>query len=104
MVENGGAARGGELGQADEGAQARGLGRPAGPDRVVDPQPGEQVGVLAGRQRAGQGLVEVVVGVHEAGQHDLAREIQHNVGLLREPPGGADLFDHPIAGEQTRIG
>jgi hypothetical protein len=70
----------------------------------VNPKPGEQVDILAGRERTGQRLVEVVVGVHEAGQQDLARHVQHYVGVLRKLPGGTDLLDYPIPDEQTGIG
>jgi hypothetical protein len=104
VIEDRRAAGRGELGQADEGAPARGLGSPAGPNLVVGPQPGEQVDVLASRERAGQRLVEVVVGVHEAGQHDLARHVQHDVGVLRKLLGGAYLLDYPIPDEQPSIG
>ena len=103
VIEDRRAAGGGELGQADERAPARGLGSPAGPYLVVGPQPGEQVDVLAGRER-GSASGEVVVGVHEAGQHDLARHVQHDVRVLRKLLGGAYLRDHPIPDEQPSIG
>ena len=40
------------------------------PDRIKRCEPGEQVGVLGSRDDAGQCLVEVMVRVDEAGQHD----------------------------------
>ena len=100
MIENGRAAGRGELGQADERAQARRLRGATAPDRIVDPEPGKQVDVLAGRERAGQRLVQVVVGVHEAGQQDLARHVQHDVGILRKLPGRANLLYDPVPDEQ----
>jgi hypothetical protein len=103
VIEDGRAAGRGELGQADESAPARRLGSPAAPDQIVGPKPGEQVDVLAMRERAGQRLVEVVVSIHEAGQQDLARHVQHDVGVTRKLLGGADLLDNPISDEQTGI-
>ena len=69
----------------------------------MGPKPGEQVDILTVRERASQRLVEVVVGVHEAGQQDLARHVQHDVGVPRKLRGGADLLDDPISDEQTGI-
>ena len=103
VIEDGSAAGRGELGEANEGAPARRLRSPAGPDRVVDPEPGEQVDVLDCRERAGQRLVEVVVGVHEAGQQDLAPHVQHDVGVPRQLLGRADLLYDPIPDEQPSI-
>ena len=104
VIEDRRAAGRGELCQADERAQSRRLRSAAAPDRIVDPKPGEQVDVLAGRQRTGQSLVEVVVGVHEAGQHDLARHVQHHVRVLRKLLGRTDLLDYPISDKQAGIG
>ena len=51
-----------------------------GPDRVERAQPAEQLAVLRGRHHAGQALVHVVVRVDEAGDHDVAGQVDHLVG------------------------
>jgi hypothetical protein len=70
----------------------------------VDPKPGEQVDILARWERTGQRLVKVMVSIHEAGQQDLARHVQHDVGFLRKLLRGTDLLDDPISDEQSGIG
>jgi hypothetical protein len=45
-----------------------------------------------------------MVGVHEAGQQDLARHVQHDVSFPRKLLRGTDLLDDPIPDEQTGIG
>ncbi len=73
MVEDGGAARSGELGEAAPRRRVLHLVVDPCPDRVQRLQPREEVGLL--RARACEGLVQVVVGVHEAGGDDCAAEI-----------------------------
>jgi hypothetical protein len=67
-------------------------------------QPRKQVIVLRGRQVARQCLVEVVMHVHKAGQDDLSRQIQHQVGAHRKLVHGADLLDDPVPREQAGAG
>ena len=101
VVEHGGAARERQLRHAH---QARGPERvrvaPA-PDRVVDAQPAEQVRVLGRGQRTRQRLVEMVVGVDQAGQHDLSGRVEHGVGRLRQRVGRPDGLDDAVAREQA---
>ena len=103
VVEHGGAARERQLAAADQHRGAGVVRRPAAPDPVMRLQPGKQVGVLPGRQVARQDLVEVVVAVDQAGQHDVALEVEHAIGGLRQTGGRADLLDHAVAGEQPGI-
>ena len=84
VVEDGRAAREQQLGEADQRAQAGRLRVDAGPRRVLRGEPVEEAGVLGGGEGAGQRLVEVVVRVDEAGQDDLAREVEHHVGGRRQ--------------------
>jgi hypothetical protein len=69
----------------------------------VDLQPGKQVVILGGQQVPRQRLVEVMVGVHKAGQNNLSGQVQHQVRALRELLRGANLFDNPVPGEQAGI-
>jgi hypothetical protein len=75
VVGGGGAAREGKLG---EGSLRRGedvLRVHARPDRIERRQPVEEVGILRGRDGAGEGLVEVMVGVDQPRQDDVALQI-----------------------------
>jgi len=45
-------------------------------------QPREKVVVLRGHQIAGKGLIEVMVGINEAGQDNLPGKIDHRVGRV----------------------
>ena len=65
-----------QFGQRQLRAHAHVVGRQFGPDRVERLEPVEEHGILGGRDDAGQRLVEVVVGVDKAGQHDLARGVE----------------------------
>jgi hypothetical protein len=44
-----------------------------------------------------------MVGIHEPREHDLPREVQDQIRVLRELVRRADLLDHPVAGEQAGI-
>ena len=66
VVGGGGAAAQRQLGEADVGADVRRLLVQPGPQRVERDQPVEQAAGQRGRERAGQVLVEVVVGVDQA--------------------------------------
>ena len=71
MVGGGGAAGEHQFGHGDGGGEIERLGRQPRPHRIERLQPGEQLAVERGRQRAGERLVEMVMGVDEAGQHDV---------------------------------
>ena len=64
-------------------------------------QPREQPGVLRPRHGAGEALEHVVMGIDQAGNDDVAAQVQDLVGGLRQihrPPDG----DHaPVPGEQA---
>ena len=103
VVEHRRAAGQGQLGAADQHRGARVFRRPAAPDAVMRLEPGKQVGVLPRRQVAGEDLVEVMVAVDQAGKQDVAREVEHDVGALRQLGGRPDLLDHAVAGEQPGV-
>jgi hypothetical protein len=77
------------------------LGRQPRPDRVERLQPVEQGGVLRRAHDAGERLVEVVMGVDEAGHEHLAARIDHLVGRSRQVGAGADRLDHAVAHEHA---
>ena len=103
VIEDRRAPRRRQLGQPDERRPPRRLGSAAGPDPVVRLQPGKEIIVLRSRQVAGQRLVEVVVGIHEAGQDDLPGQVQHLVGRRRKLVRRADLLDDSIPGEEAGV-
>ena len=83
VVEDRGAARERELGEPGACRGVLRLGVDPRPDGIELSEPGEEVGLL--RPGAGQGLVEVVVGVDEAGRDDRAAEADP-VLVRRLPP------------------
>src|SRR5690606_33793449 len=99
MVAAGGAAGECQLGQAGDCADVDRLSGEVGPDGIERLEPGKQVGVLG--DDAGEALVEVVVGIDQAGQDDVVAQVEHNVGRGRQRLGGADGFDDVVADEQT---
>ena len=104
VIEDRRAARQRELGQPNQRAPVGGLRGPLGPDLVVGPQPGEQVDVLAQREVAGEGLVEVVVRVDHPGQHDLAAQVEDRVGLRGEILRRTDRSDHAVLHQDCAVG
>jgi len=77
------------------------FGGHARPDRVERLEPVEQVGVLSGGHGAREGLVKMVVGVDQTGQHKVAGHIQNFIRVLRQILRAANLLDKPVAGEQS---
>ena len=104
VVEDGGAPAVGQFQQAHPGGQADVLGGHAGPDGVEALQPGEQAHVLGAGHGPGEGLVEVVVGVDQAGEEEHPGGVHHLVGLGGQVGGGPDLLDEAVAGEQAPAG
>lgn len=103
-VADGGAAGQGQLGKADQGARVHHLGVQAGPDGVLGGQPLEELGVLRRHQAPREGLVEVVVGVDEAGQNDVTGEVEYGVGGGGQVGGGADLLDDVVYDVEATVG
>jgi len=103
VVEHGGAARLGQLGQADQRAGARSLGVGARPGAIERLQPGKEIVVLRAGEVARQGLVEMVVGVDEARQDDLAAEVDHRVRRRRQLGRRPDLLDEAVLGVEPGV-
>ena len=97
--------------QLDEGelrADVDIVRRQLGPNRIERLEPGEKIGVLGRRDDAGQGLVEVMVRVDEAGQHDPARCVDDAVAACRQArhPDSSDPshpFDDVVSDEKSAI-
>jgi len=91
VVGRSSAAREHQFGQGREGAGIHSFSREAGPDGVQSAQPVKQFGILGARQRPGQALVEMMVAVHQPGQHDHARRVDDMIGRGRQFVAGVHL-------------
>ncbi|MNH03275.1 hypothetical protein D3C79_625330 [compost metagenome] len=105
VVGGGGAARQQQLGQGHAGRQFKlGRGQP-GPDRVEGFQPGKQRLVDHRRPGAGQGLVEVVVGVDKSGQHHMLAGVKDlSTGAGRALAKAEYLLDTAVFNDQAATG
>ena len=88
MIGGGRAAREHELGQREARREPELARLEPGPDRIERGEPGEQRLVDRRRMGAGQRLIEMVVGVDEPRQYDMARGVEGRVDPLRRfaPP------------------
>jgi len=102
VIARRGAAREHELGQANLRRDIDRLRRQPRPERVESRQPVEQPAVLG--DAPGEGLVEVVVRVHQTGQDDHAAGVEHGIGGRRQLAGGACVDDDAILGKKAAIG
>jgi hypothetical protein len=66
-------------------------------------EPWKQVGVLAGREVAPEDLIEVMMAVDQAGQQNMAGEVEHDIRRAGQGRGRTDLLDHAVAGKQTGV-
>ena len=76
-----------QFGQREPRRESQVLGRQPRPDRIERLQPGKQLLVDRGGMGAGQRLEEVVMGVDEAGQHDMAAGVENRVDGRRTARG-----------------
>jgi len=104
VVEGGGASREGQFGEAEPGRHREVLGGDAGPDRIEGAEPVEQADVLGAGNGAGERLGEVVVGVDEAGEHDVTGKVEHRVRRLRQLGRRTDLLDEAVNGVEAAAG
>ncbi len=105
MVGGGGAAGEHQFGHGHGGGEIERLGRQPRPHRIERLQPGEQLAVERGRQRAGERLVEVVMGVDEAGQDDvLAGIVCFGADGLRCAAGGDQLDNGAVLHDHAALG
>src|SRR5258708_25622405 len=102
MVGDGGRARKCQLGQAQLRSRMRRLGVEPAPHGVEHPEPIEKPEALAGADRAGERLEQMMVAVDEPRHYDGAARVERARGtamraILRDPRvhfvGGADASD-----------
>ena len=88
MIGGGGAAGEHKLGQRESRREPELMRLEPRPDRIERGEPGEQRLVDRGGMGAGQRLVEMMVGIDESRQHDMARSVEDRVDPLRRlaPP------------------
>jgi hypothetical protein len=101
MVEAGGAAVLHQLSHAGQGTEADHLPVQALPDLVQGGEPGEQLQVLHLGQVPGEHLIEVMMGVDEAGIAPAMGAVQHCVGGLGQV--GAQAADDPVLAVQVHM-
>ena len=100
VVEDGGAAGFQQFSHAHQGAVVDRLAVQVLPDLIQGPQPVEELQVLHLGQVPAEGLVEVVVGVDQAGVDGAAPGVQ---GLLRLRGLRAHVSDHAVPDEDGDV-
>ncbi len=103
MIEGRRATAQGELGQPDAGRDTDMVWSHPRPNGIEGEEPVEKTGVLGARDHSGQGLIEVMMGVDQAGEDDMAGQIDHLVGRARQLRRWRDLLDPTVACEQTPV-
>lgn len=103
VVRGGGAARERQLRERSLRADEDVLRGHARPDGVERGQPIEEVGVLRCGQGAGEGLVEMMVSVHQPRKNDVAAQVQDFIRALRQVRLAADLLNEPIPAEKRGV-
>ncbi len=93
MVGRRRAARQHQLGQRELGGDLQLLRLQPRPDRIERRQPGKQLLVDGLRVRAGQRLVEMMMGVDQPRQHDMAAGVERGVHGRGGRGGAGDQFD-----------
>ena len=93
MVGSGRAAGKQKFDQRHAHREAQLVGPYPSPDRIERDEPGDQIRLQAGRMRANQRLIEMMVGVDEAGKHDVARGVEGLVDRKRRHSPSTDEFD-----------
>ncbi len=77
------------------------VGLQACPNWIERFEPVEEIGILRGGDGAGEGLVEVVVGVDQAGQDDVPAQVENFIGSFGKLVSGTDLFDETVPNKKT---
>lgn len=103
VIGGGGTARKRQFGQRGLGRGEDVIGGQARPNGVKGFEPVKQVGVLGGRDGAGQGLVKVVMGVDQPRQDDVAGQVEHLVGGLGQVGGRPDLLDEAVTDKKATL-
>ncbi len=93
MIRRGGAAREQEFGHRNGDAELEPLRRQLRPHRIERLQPGKQLAVHRRGQRPRQRLIEMMMGVDEARQHDMLARIEHRDICGRRCSAGRHEFN-----------
>jgi hypothetical protein len=105
VVGRGGAARQQQFRHRHGDAEMERFRRQPRPDRIQRLQPRKQFAIERRRQRPGQRLVEMMMGVDQAGQHDVgAGVIYGGVGGRRFPAARHQLDDFAAADHNAAFG
>src|SRR5215471_18598658 len=104
VVRGGGASRQGEFSECSLRRNEDVFGGQARPEGIERGQPGEEIGVLGGREGARQGLVEVMVRIDEVWQDEVIGEVEYRIGRGGQCTRRADLLNEAIANKQTTSG
>ena len=83
-----------EFSDGRSGTDGDGFGCEARPDRIMDVQPGKQIGILCLWEIACECLVKVVMRIHQAGKENHVPRVDHLIRLLRELIRRPDLLNH----------
>lgn len=79
------------------------MGREASPNGIERFEPVEEVGVLRGRDGAGEGLVEVMMRVDEAGEEDVTLEVEDFVGFAGQIANLSYLFNETVSDKKSAV-
>ena len=105
MIGRGGAARQQQFRHRHGDAEIERFRRQPRPDRIERLQPGKQFAIERRRQRPGQRLVEMMMGVDQARQHDMgAGVIDGGVGGRRLPAARHQFDDLAAADHDAAFG
>src|SRR5450756_1821702 len=104
MIGRGGAAGQQQLRHRHGDAEIERLRRQPRPHRIERLQPRKQLAVERRRQRAGQRLVEMVVGVDQPGQHHMVAGLEERRRRLGLAAPGYQLDDPAILDDNAALG
>src|SRR5258706_3255007 len=104
MIRCGGASRKGQFGQCGLSRNKKIVGLDARPNGIQGLEPVEEIGVLRGRDGAGEGLIEVMMRVDEARQYDVALKVEDFVGSFWQLIKWTHTFNKAVANKKTPFG
>ena len=101
MIGRHGTARQRQFRQPGLGRDEHFLGAEPRPDGIERLQPAKQQRILPARNGAGQGLIQVVMGIHQTGRHNTAARLDHPADGCQSDPHGSN---HPAADQHISPG
>ena len=82
MIEHGGSSAQGKFDESQRRGHPHVIRCHPRPDRVERSKPVEETGVLRPGDDSGQRLIQMMMGVHQARQHNMTRKVHYLVSLL----------------------